>query len=175
MDVFPLLSPHFSSFLMCVLFDSFSTTHPTHSYFVLMSVTWRRVQHSQHISHGLWVAECSIQKFQKPLEALSVSKQRHNAFWVWEMYIAHKSWTDSQAKSKQWTIHEIYGHKFGDLGIYLKFEATSMVLSQCRLAFLSFWWMISSIENSKNTYFTLCCSSKYSSSEMNCNSRHISN
>lgn len=73
----------------------------------------RRVMHSEHISHRLWVTECFIQKFHnsEALEAHFVcfhfEGEQHNAFWVCDVYIAHKSWTDSQAKSKKRTIQGI--------------------------------------------------------------------
>lgn len=170
MDVFPLLSPHFSPFwCVCCLIPSLQPTPP-----ILTLSCCHSHGAGCNILNTL-VTDCesrnvSSKSFPSLLKLfLFVSKQRHNAVWkqhwkhIWvcDVYVAHKSWTDSQAKKQE-------ANHTGDLWcIQLKFTGTSMAHSWCLLAFwiqLShFWWMSSSIVGSVNTpYFNLCFSGKYS-------------
>lgn len=113
MDVFPLLSPHFSPFwCVCCLIPSLQPTPP-----VLTLSCCHSHGAGCNILNTL-VTDCesrnvSSKSFPSLLKlSLFVSKQRHNAawkqhwkhIWVCDVYVTHKSWTDSQAKSKKRTI-----------------------------------------------------------------------
>lgn len=65
------------------------------SYFVWLSLTGRRVTHSEHISHGMWTTECFIQSFTSWTSSSSfclflLQAAAARCFGDRDVYIAHK-------------------------------------------------------------------------------------
>lgn len=176
MDVFPLLSPHFSPFwCVCCLIPSLQPTPPIltlsccHSHGAgcnipntLVTDCESRNVSSKSFSQASWSSFCLFPNsdtmlFESVMCTLPINPE-----------LIQKPKARSEPY-RGFVMHSAQIHGYFNGTFLMSFGFFWIQLSY-------FLWMSSSIGSSVNTlYFNLCCSSKYSGSELNCNSQHSSN
>lgn len=134
MDVFPLLSSHFSC-LMCSPLDlSVFGFCFFLLYFVWLSLTGCRVTQSEHISHRIWTMECFIQSF------TSWTSSSFCLFLLWAE--AAKCFGDCDV----YIVHDPKHHHLAEKGKERLWSAVSLShhskpCLQLKISYISLWFL----------------------------------